>query len=64
MQEKTVNQFIKEMDAAGITGNFVATNGEQTYKGTINKDGTIKTIKVQTVNESRRKIRELLNEQR
>lgn len=60
MQEKTVNQFIKEMAAAGFTGNFVATNNEQTYKGTINKDGTIKTVRVQTVDESRRKIKEIL----
>ena len=57
---KTVNQFIKEMAAAGFTGNFVATNNEQTYKGTINKDGTIKTVRVQTVDESRRKIKEIL----
>ena len=52
------------MAAAGFTGNFVATNNEQTYKGTINKDGTIKTVRVQTVDESRRKIKELLNDKR
>ena len=64
MQEKTVSLFLKEMAAAGFTGNFVASNGEQTYKGTIDKDGTIKTVKVQTVDESRRKIKELLNDKR
>jgi len=64
MQEKTVNQFIKEMAAAGFTGNFVATNNQQIYKGTINKDGTIKTVRVQTADESRRKIKEILNDKR
>ena len=64
MQEKTVNQFIKEMAASGFTGSFVASNGEQTYKGKIHKDGRIEKIRLQTVDESRRKIREMLNDKR
>jgi hypothetical protein len=60
MQKKTVNQFLKEMAEVGFTGNFVATNNQQTYKGTINADKTISVMKVQTVEESKRKIRELL----
>jgi len=60
MSEKTVNEFLKELAAEGFTGAFVATNGQQTYKGTINKDKTISIVKIQTVEESRRKIKDLL----
>lgn len=56
----TVNEFIKNMAAAGFDGTFRATNGEHTYRGTIS-DGKVSTIKVQSVAESQRKIRELLN---
>jgi len=56
----TINEFIKSLAAAGLHGEFRATNGEHTYKGTIKKDGSITTIKVQTVAESRQKIKEIL----
>jgi hypothetical protein len=56
----SVNQFIKNMAAAGFTGEFKATNGEQTYRGSIEVGGKISTIKVQSVEESRRKIQEML----
>lgn len=56
----TVNEFIKSMAAAGFTGDFRATNGEHTYRGTIDKDGKVKVIKVQTAEDSRRKINEIL----
>lgn len=56
----TVNEFIKSMAAAGFTGDFRATNGEHTYRGTIDKDGNVKVIKVQTAEDSRRKINEIL----
>lgn len=61
MQQKSVNDFIKEMAAAGFDGTFRATNGEHTYRGTIG-DGKVSTIKVQSVAESQRKIRELLGD--
>lgn len=57
----TVNEFIKSLAANGLHGEFKATNGEHTYKGTIKEDGSITTIKVQTVEESRQKIKDLLN---
>lgn len=59
--KKSVNEFIKEMAAAGFDGSFRATNGEHTYRGTIG-DGKVSTIKVQSVAESQRKIRELLGD--
>lgn len=61
--EKSVNQFIKEMAESWAdtdkVWNFRATNGEHTYRGTI-EDGKVSTIKVQSVAESQRKIREML----
>lgn len=56
----SVNEFIKNMAAAGFTGSFRATNGEQSYRGSIDAGGKISTIKVQTVAESREKIKEML----
>lgn len=56
----TINEFIKNLAAAGFDGDFRATNGEHTYRGTIEVDGKISTIKVQSVEESRRKIQEML----
>lgn len=56
----SVNEFIKNMAAAGFTGGFRATNGEQSYRGSIEAGGKISTIKVQTVAESREKIKEML----
>ena len=56
----TINEFIKSLAANGLHGEFKATNGEHTYKGTIKEDGSITTIKVQTVEESRQRIKNLL----
>lgn len=58
--EMTVNKFLKSMAEAGFNGSFRATNGELTYRGTID-NGKISTVKVQTVAESRAKIGEILN---
>lgn len=55
----SINEFIKNMAAAGFDGNFRATNGEYTFRGTINTDGTITKIKVQSSDESRQKIKEM-----
>lgn len=41
MTEKSCNQFIKEMAAAGFDFDFVATNGENKIKGKC-KNGEIK----------------------
>ena len=57
----TVNEFIKDMAAAGFDGSFRATNGEHTYRGTI-ENGKVSTVKVQSAAESQRKIRELLGD--
>ena len=57
----SVNEFIKNMAAAGFTGIFRATNGEQSYRGTINDDGTIEKVKVRTVAESRAEINRILH---
>lgn len=60
MQGMTVNEFLKSLAEAGFTGSFRATNEEYTFCGTINPDCTITKIKVQTVEESRRKINDML----
>lgn len=57
----SVNEFINKMAEAGFTGNFRATNGEQTFRGTIFVDGTIRKYKVQSVSESRAKIKEMMD---
>jgi hypothetical protein len=57
----SVNEFIKNMAAAGFTGSFKASNGEQSYRGSIEVGGKISTIKVQTVAESRDKINRMLH---
>ena len=49
------------MASAGFSGSFRATNGEHTYRGTI-ENGKVSTVKVQSVAESQRKIRELLGD--
>ena len=46
------------MASAGFSGTFRATNGEHTYRGSI-EDGKISIVKVQTAAESQAKIREL-----
>lgn len=60
MQQKSVNEFIKNMASAGFDGSFRATNGEQTFRGSV-EGGKISTVKVQTVAESRAKIGEILS---
>lgn len=63
MSEKTVSQFLKEMAQAGFTFDYRATNGEMTFVGKCEKSGANYVIthnKVQTVNESKRKIKEIL----
>jgi len=57
----SVNEFIKSMAAEGFSGTFRATNGEHTYRGSI-EDGKISTVKVQSVSESQAKIKELFGD--
>jgi hypothetical protein len=49
------------MAAEGFSGTFRATNGEHTYRGSI-EDGKISIVKVQTVAESQQKIKELFGD--
>lgn len=55
----TINEFIKNMASAGFSGDFRATNGQHTYRGSIDSNGVIKTVKIQTVSESKEKINEI-----
>ena len=57
----SVNEFIKNLAAAGFTGRFKATTGVHSFRGKINADGTIKKIKVRTVAESRAEINRILH---
>jgi hypothetical protein len=58
----TANEFIKSMAAEGFTGEFRATNGEHTYRGSIDSNGVVKAIRVQTVSESKQKINEIFKQ--
>lgn len=63
MSEKTVSQFLKEMAQAGFTFDYRATNGEMTFVGKCQKSGADYVIthkRVQTVDESKRKIKDIL----
>jgi hypothetical protein len=60
----TVNEFIKNMASQGFTGKFRATNGEHTFVGTINPDGSISKVRVQSAEESRAKIKEMFDDKR
>ena len=57
----SVNEFINNMAEAGFTGNFRATNGEMTFRGTIYPDKSIKKYKVVSAAESRAKIKEMMD---
>ena len=60
----TVNEFITKMAEAGFTGTFRASNGELTIRGTISESGEIKKYRVATAEESRAKIKEMIDDQR
>jgi len=55
----TVNEFIKNMAAAGFTGDFRASNDDAVFRGTIHEDGSISKVKVQSVEQSRKLIKEM-----
>lgn len=57
----TISEWIKAMRDEGFYGDFTATDGEQSYRGSISKDGKISAIKVQSVKESKEKIKEIFN---
>ena len=57
----SVNEFINNMAAAGFDGTFRATNGEMTIRGTIDVDGKITKYRVATADESRAKIKEMMD---
>lgn len=63
MSDKTISEFLKEMAEAGFTFDYRATNGEMTFVGKCVKSGSEYKIthkRVQTVAESRAKIKEML----
>jgi len=62
MENKTINQFIKEMADAGFTFDYRASNDEVTFVGKCVKSGSEYVVthrKVQTADESRNKIKEI-----
>lgn len=56
----SIDEFIKKLAATGAFGEFIATSEGVKYKGTIKEDGSITRIKVQSISESRQKIKDLL----
>jgi hypothetical protein len=61
-EEKTCNQWLKEMKAAGFYGTFIATNGGQTIKGEIKKSGEVETRAVKTAAQSRSEIKAMFKQ--
>ena len=57
----SVNEFINKLAAAGFTGTFRASNGEMVIRGIINESGEIQKFRVATANESRAKIKEMMD---
>lgn len=55
----SINDWIKSMKAAGFTGKFKATNGDQVITGEIKESGDIETRKVATSAESRQAIKNI-----
>lgn len=47
------------MAEAGFYGDFIAKSEGATYKGVINKDGSIKSVKVRSVSESKEQIKRI-----
>jgi len=63
MSDKTISEFLKEMADAGFAFDYRATNGEMTFVGKCVKSGSEYKIthkRVQTVAESKAKIKEML----
>jgi len=63
MSDKTISEFLKEMANAGFTFDYRATNGEMTFVGKCERSGSEYKItheRVQTVAESKAKIKEML----
>ena len=58
-EEKTCNQWLKEMKAQGFYGTFRATNGDQVITGEIKKSGEVEKKQVKTSAQSRAEIKEL-----
>lgn len=59
MTEMSCNDWLKSMKAAGFTGKFRATNGDQVIVGEIKESGEVETKKVATSAESRQAIKNL-----
>lgn len=59
MNEISCNDFIQSMKAAGFTGKFRATQGNQTFTGEIKKDLSIVVEKITSSDDSRQKIKDM-----
>ena len=59
MEEKTCNQFIKEMKEAGFSFTYRATNGTQTFTGEVNANGESTVKAVKSSEQSRQEIKQL-----
>lgn len=59
MEEMSCNDWLKSMKAAGFTGKFRATSGDQVIVGEIKEGGEVETRKVATAAESRLALKNL-----
>jgi hypothetical protein len=62
MTEKTCNQFIKGMKAAGFSFTYRATNGTQTFTGEVKASGETEVKAVKTAAQSRAEIKQLFKQ--
>ena len=66
MSEDSINEFLNACGAAGLNGEFVTTNGDTKYVGTVtvNADGSYKISarQVMSIDESRARIKAILND--
>ena len=58
--EKTCNQWLKEMKAAGFYGKFIASSDGVVIRGEIKKSGEFTTQQQTSANESRQAIKQML----
>ncbi len=62
MTEKTCNQFINEMHAAGFSFTYRATNGTQVFTGEKKANGESEVKAVKTAAQSRAEIKQLFKQ--
>jgi hypothetical protein len=61
-EEKTCNQFIKEMKEAGFSFTYRATSGDQVFTGEVKASGESAVRQVKTAAQSRAEIKSMFKQ--